>query len=290
MTAYKIASLALLASLLATILLSGCNQVGVKGADNIEIQPMPTIEPQAKFEDTGGIRPLTAEERLGETYSIDRSTYKIYLNKFYDTFGSLPNIPKDFGVITYLVYTGRKTDFNSLDKAYYIQPEFYPLFIKNGLKFYETYDPRYVGTYGWGVYPSEQWLQAQSGAKGYFQFFFKTGWGIETWQGMNLKAVSSCDWVTASIADPVFLTPPTYPIFCTEQNCGTDWARLKTIEFEISDSAKIGEECTVGLTTVAPPKEIADKWGDEHRTLYVAASASLVGVGTPFTGHIKVVE
>jgi len=295
MEKYKIASLVII-TVIALLAISAVALYGyptmTKGADNGNSSfstPIPTIV-QSKFEDTGGTRPLTAGERLEEQYQIDRSSYNIYLDKFYETFGSLPKIPDNFGTTVYLIYTGRKTDFNTLTKDYYLQPEFFPLFVKNGLKFYETYDPRYVGTYGWGTYPSEQWLQASAGAKGYIQFFFKTGWGIETRQGMNLKAVPTCNWIKATIQNPIFLTPPTYPVFCTEKNCGEDWARLITLDFEISENAKIGDECNIGVTTVAPPNALSQQWLDKYQTLYVAASASLVGVGTPFSGHIKVVE
>lgn len=249
----------------------------------------PTPILQSLVENTGGTRPLTARERLEERYDINRDGYKIYLSNYYDTFGSLPPIPEDFGLITYQVYTGRLTDLN-LGKNYYLQPEFFPLFINNGLKFYETYDPRYVGTYGWGIYPSEQWIDVGKGTTGKITFLFKTGWGIETWQGMNLKAISNCDWLKTEISNPVFLSPPTYPVFCTIENCGEDWARLISIEVQVSEQAKIGDTCTIELSSVLPPSDKIKEWIAKYDIMYVNASSSTVAVGVPFLGHVMVVE
>lgn len=252
--------------------------------------PTPSPTPDIKVVDTGGTRPLTAKERLEEKYDINRDAYHVSLAGYYDTFGSLPKAPEDFGLVTYEVYTGRKTDLN-ISSNYYLQPEFYPLFIENGLKkFYEVYDARYVGTFGWGVYPSEQWMDVVKGTKGQIRFLFKTGWGIETWQGMNLKASSNCDWLKTEIKNSTFLTPPTYPVFCTVSNCGENWARLISIDFEVSDNAKIGDTCIIDLSTVLPPSDKIKEWSDKYDILYVNASSSSVAVGVPFQGHVKVVE
>ena len=143
--------------------------------------PVTTYEQAFKEEDTGGKRIPSASEKLEERYSMDREGYTVYLDAHgYNTFDSLPEIPEDFGSKNYLISTGKLTDFTEITREYYLQPEFYPLFVDNGLPFYKEYDARYIGTFGWGVYPSEQWINAGPGAEGELTFFFKTGWGIET--------------------------------------------------------------------------------------------------------------
>jgi hypothetical protein len=260
---------------------------------NVNLQPTPGLVPSAsqQVELTGGTRILSAKERLEERYDVNRAAYKIFLDSHgFNTFEALPKIPSDFGEITYMIYTGKLTVLQETKPEYYLQPEFYPLFVDNGLhRFYEQYDPKYIGTYGWGVYPSEQWLSVQSNSSGQIALFFKTGWGIETWQGINLYAYSDCDWLTPKVENPVFITPPTYPEFCTKQSCGEDWARLITINLDVG-KANIGQKCQVMLSNQTPPTAKDKEWLYEHKTDYVSASSSMVSIGVPFTAHIEVVE
>lgn len=240
--------------------------------------------------DTGGTRFPSASERLEERYTLNRENYNIYLDKQgKDTFGNLPTAPKDFGSITYLISTGKKKDFESVEKAYFLQPEFFPLFEENGLPFYEEYDPRYIGTYGWGIYPSEQWLNSTPGTTGNLFFYFKTGWGIETWQGMNLKLESNCEGVTAEIENPLFITPPTYPEFCVKEICGEDWVRLMKVKISIEEGVP-EQSCLLSLRPISIPKEKNKEWFDKYLTDYVAGTSSLVTAGVPLQIHLEVSE
>lgn len=241
------------------------------------------------YEETGGTRIPTASERLEQRYDIDRNGYRIYLDSYgYDTFEALPEIPDDFGTIAYMIHTGKLFSFDKVTKEYYLQPEFFPLFIDNGLKFYEYHNPKYVGTYGWGTYPSEQTVYTPVGGEGKVEFFFKTGWGIETWQGINLVAMPRCDWITAEVENPIFVTPPSYPEFCTEEKCGEDWARKVTIKGRIDANVASGSKCDIELTSIAPPISKVREWIDKYRTDYVTASASMVTTGVPFVAHVIV--
>lgn len=240
---------------------------------------------------TGGTRIPTGAERLERRYSMDRGEYDIYMDGHgYKTFAYLPDVPENFGTISYQVSTGKLFDLSKVTRDYYLQPEFYPLFADNGLPFYENYDPKYVGVFGWGTYPSEQWADAVAGSSADVEFFFKTGWGVETWQGMNLKATPKCNWVQASITDSLFITAPSYPEFCTVQHCGGDWARKMAIHLEVSGSALKGQKCDIELSNTAPPKENSIEWGDRYDVSYIAASKAMVTAGVPFVVHLTVVE
>ena len=247
-------------------------------------------ETAVEKEITGGTRIPTASERLEERYSMDREKYTVYLDAHgYNTFDSLPEIPEDFGSKNYLISTGKITDFSEITREYYLQPEFYPLFEKNGLPFYQAYDGRYIGTFGWGIYPSEQWINAKAGTEGTIEFFFKTGWGVETYQGVNYVMKSNCNWIETEAIEPVFLTPPSYQEFCTIESCGHDWARKKTVKITISEQAKIGAKCNVTLHPIKPPQEKIDEWFKEYGTDYVTASGSMVTAGMPLVIYVKVV-
>ena len=243
-----------------------------------------------KVEDTGGQNYPTSQERLEERYTANREDYDIFLDgKGRDTFGSLPEIPIDFGSIAYLISTGKITSFDEITSDYYLQPEFYPLFVENGLQFYERYDPRYTGTFGFGVYPREQWITASKDSNGSIDFFFKTGWGIETWQGMHLAINSNCEGVTAQIAEPIFVTPPTYPEFCTKKTCGNDWVRKIKVEIEIGKETKTGE-CLLVMSTLPVSPQQDQEWLEEFGTDYVQGTGSDITVGVPLQIYLEVVE
>jgi len=284
-----IASILLIAGVVMSFSFSSEANSQVK---NVELLSTPTIvfEASQQVELTGGTRILSAKERLEERYDVNRDTYNVFLDSHgFNTFGTLPKIPSDFGEITYMIYTGKLTNLQEIKPEYYLQPEFFPLFIDNGLQFYKNYEPKYIGTYGWGVYPSEQWLSVKAKSKGQIALFFKTGWGIETWQGMNLYAYSNCDWIKPQVENLPFVTPPTYPEFCTVQKCGEDWARLITINLDIGEVA-VGQKCQVMLSNQAPPTDKDKEWLYKYKTDYVSASNSMVSIGVPFTAHIEVVE
>jgi len=240
--------------------------------------------------ETGGTRIPTGAEKLERRYSAERSEYDLFMDEYgYDTFAYLPEIPDDFGTVSYMVSTGKLFDLDRVTREYFLQPEFYPLFIDNGLPFYESYDPRYVGIFGWGTYPSEQWADVKSGTTAELEFFFKTGWGVETWQGMNLQIQSDCDWIAPSIEDNLFIAAPSYPEFCSVENCGNDWARKMSIKVKVGSGAVAGQKCDVSLFNFAPPIEQVQEWTGKYGVSYISASKAMVAAGTPFVVHIKVI-
>jgi hypothetical protein len=242
---------------------------------------------------------LSKAKYLKEVFTIDRDRYdlfekaSVYRNEtldqtkqfFYDCcnlsneeeiFSDIPPFPTDFAEVAYDLQVGRLYQIGVLGPEYYKQPEFYfnglePSITNQKFAFKPWSEPQlqYWGDYGFLTYPNRQFdTVSKSGRKSFTASVFTTnGWNIQNYVGVHLVTSSSdSKFFDIKVSEdktgqPYFLLEPTFPKFYKE------WATKVVIEGEVKPDTPLGIY-VIGLNAVSPPKEINEKWGDEHKGLY----------------------
>lgn len=108
-----------------------------------------------------------------------------------EVFSKLPEYPKNFIDVYYMVYLGQLSrleefSFNYPDKSYYLQPEFYAdSFAKQGVQYYTTKNIKFSG--GSGPYPGDVVIQgANIGENLTAITYYHSSWAITKYQLMKL--------------------------------------------------------------------------------------------------------
>jgi len=208
------------------------------------------------------------------------------LNSEKDIFNELPPVPNDFSEVAYLLATGRNYALGPITEEYFLQPEFYPNFKENGLKYWSEPDPKYWATNGYGSYPAEQFdVLSQSGRTEFYSVvFFYTGYGVQTYQGAHLIPTSNTlKYFDVDISPDTFLLTPTFPKF------SKDWVYKITIQGKVKPDTPAGEY-TIGFLIVDPPIEKRNEWAGEYRNLYFNAATVISPSNFPITFNITVEE
>lgn len=243
------------------------------------------------------------EKYFKEAFQINREAYDLFekaskklnipleqtpqyftLNSEQDIWGSLPRPPNDFGETGYLIATGRNYAIGSLDESYYLQPEFYPGFKNNGLRFWSDPDPRYWAANGFGTYPADQWDSLQIGEREEFTavVFMYSGFGVQTYQGVKLApTAASQENFDISVTPDVFLLEPTFPKF--EEG----WVQRVVVMGKLKPGTKPGNY-VVGLNVEVPPVEKLQEWQFKYRSLYYNAATAIAPSGNAITLYITV--
>lgn len=247
---------------------------------------------------------LSKEKFLMKLYETNREEYNLYekaaksmgvtlpeVKQFFlnccdltseeDIFSQLPPIPKDFSKVAYGVATGQLYQVGLLGPEYYKQPEFYTFVdeetgsVNRHFAFLGITDPnlQYWGDNGAQTYPSDQYTSISFSKDETFTaaVFVTNAWNIQNYVGMNFvadKEASKYFDITISedtTGKPYFLLGPTFPRF------HKDWATKMVIQGKLKKGlsyADIPHSITIGLNPVAPPKELNEKWADEHTAVY----------------------
>lgn len=203
-----------------------------------------------------------------------------------EIFELLPPAPKDFSEVSYLLASGRSFAIGGLSEDYYLQPEFYPGWKDNGLKYWTEPNPVYWTTSGYGTYPGDQFdTLSKSGRKNFVAVvFFYSGYGVQTYQGTTIiPAAESLEYFDITIEPDTFLLTPTFPKF------SSDWARKIVVRGTMKENTPPGDY-TIGFLVVAPPKEKEDEWGFKYRNIYFNAASSIAPSRFPFQFFVKVLE
>jgi len=185
-------------------------------------------------------------------------------------FSGLPAPPNDFNTIVPLYREGKFRDEFFFSEKYFLQPEFYPSFTRNGLAYWLNPDTTHYGAYGYGSYPLKKTVFIKAGESASARFFMHSGYGVRSFQGVLLEASvggsggEGRNFFDVEIKGPAFLLGPSFPKF--ERN----WA--KGIILEVSSATGTpASTYTIKVTASAPPLELSNKWRSESPGKYFDA-------------------
>lgn len=192
-------------------------------------------------------------------------------------FSELPSIPSDFSTVAYNFATGQIYQLGSITGSYYKQPELYfhateTSLVNRKLAFSGWSEPQlnYWGDYGGTAVPADQYGVVSKKGRPTFtaSIFVANGWNIQNWVGMHMVAnASSLKNFDIQISEeqtgqPYFLLGPTFPKF------SKDWATKITVVGTVKDSTPPGVY-QVRVNPIQPPKELSQKWSEDHLGIYV---------------------
>lgn len=167
-----------------------------------------------------------------------------------DYLENLPEKPDDFDIVRGYILDGMYPDLCDLENEYYLQPDFYTNW-KSQSRYYDNHIYKMWGVYGYGTYPAEVGMQVNN-LKQNEQIdictLFRTGSGIETYQGVQLVPVSN-EYFDVSINPSIFLLYPTFPKF------EKDWVRKVKVTVRARKNVPIGEY-VVGFRVETPKKDM----------------------------------
>ena len=170
-----------------------------------------------------------------------------------DFMTNIPPKPDDYVLIMRELDSGY-INILELDKSYWLQPDFYPSW-KHAQKFYTEHDYSRWGVGGYGAYPANPEIIFDKTNIGTWiedSILFKTGYGIETWQGIKLIAENN-EYFDVSIKPNELLLEPTFPVF------SEDWVRTLIYRVTIKKEPPKGEY-RINIYQVEPSEENSEKW------------------------------
>ncbi|MFH1391147.1 MAG: hypothetical protein ABIH20_02430 [Candidatus Diapherotrites archaeon] len=200
-------------------------------------------------------------------------------------FSELPLPPNDFNKIVSLYHSGGFRDELFFSEKYFLQPEFYPSFMKNGLNYWLNPPTTHYAAYGYGSYPIKKTVFVNREENVKTRFFFHSGYGVRSYQGFKLDAFfedeEAKEFFDVSIKEPIFLIGPNFPKF--EKN----WAKDVELNVFVKPEAPQG---TYNLKIINdfPPEEFKEKWAQEINGKYF--DAGFVSIDRPVFELILVVE
>lgn len=266
-------------------------------------------------------RTLTKAKYTIELYRVDRSSYDLFesaaiytgstldeIKSFYlnccdltseaDIFSDLPPIPSDFPSVAYDIATGSLLQLGQITKSYYLQPELYfhvgeTAGANRQIAFRAWSQPQleYWGDNGHLSYPNQQWGTITKSKDNIARavVFYASGWNIQNYQGLmlvpNADAKQYFDVVieSDSTGQPYFLLGPTFPKF------DAHWAEKVTVTLRAKPGTPAGEY-HVGINPTNPPREINEKWANDHKGLYFGGRGSIIDGGNQIEFIVTVVE
>ncbi len=182
-------------------------------------------------------------------------------------FSELPEPPSDFNKIVSLYHQGKFRDEFFFSEKYFLQPEFYPSFLKNGLSYWVNPLTTHYGAYGYGSFPLKKTIVLKKGETAETKFFFHSGYGVRSFQGVQLKTVFDAgeEFFDVTIKEPVFLLEPNFPKF----NKG--WAKAVELNVNVKEKALKGNY-KLKVFVSYPPEESSEKWRKEVNGKYFNAA------------------
>jgi len=170
-----------------------------------------------------------------------------------DYMKNIPPKPADFPLIMREMESGY-IDLSDLNESYWLQPDFYPNWDR-AKRFYDQHDYSRWGVYGHGAYPANPEVVFNTTKQGSwisFDVLYRTGFGIETWQGVKLVPEDN-EYFNVKITPNQFLLEPTFPVFMR------GWVKKITINVTIKKEPPKGDY-TININIMPPDKEQAKKW------------------------------
>lgn len=187
---------------------------------------------------------------------LDRSSYKIPPA----VFESLPAAPKCFWSLVKRYQNKQFLDDSFFTPSFFLQPEFYPTFESQGLSYWLSPNATHWGAVGYGYFPSNKVLKGKQEETIHVRFFFHSGFGVRTFQGLRLepffenevdqnKVVVTLD----SESQNGFWLGPSFPKF------DSHWAKAVDVTILILPSALPGD-VSFSLKTKPPFPDGAQAW------------------------------
>ena len=170
-----------------------------------------------------------------------------------DYMKNIPPKPVDWNLIMRELESGY-IDITELNHSYWSQPDFYPSW-KHAQQFYRNHDYSRWGVGGYGAYPGNPEIIFYKKTIGTWIedcTLFKTGYGIETWQGVRLIAEDN-EYFDVTLEPNEFLLEPTFPVF------SKDWVRILTYRITIKKEPPKGEY-KINIYQAKPSKEQSEIW------------------------------
>ena len=167
---------------------------------------------------------------------------------------ALPQKPDDFD----FVVKERGINFCEIEEAYYLQPDFYEESWEVGKSHYTEHDYSRWRVHGYGAYPGYPGVVFVSNRKGEEMetcTLYRTGWGVETWQGIKLVPEKS-KYFEVVIDPDEFLLPPSFPDF------DEGWVKKLNITVRAKQIPLTGHYEIV-VDVVSPSEEKSEKWKSE---------------------------
>jgi hypothetical protein len=171
-----------------------------------------------------------------------------------DYTSKLPPKPDNFRLVMREIQS-KYMDLCKLNESYYLQPEFYEESWQIGKRYYENHDYSRWVVHGHGAYPANPrvvFYTSEPGEWIRFCTFYRTGWSVETWQGLKLVPEQS-EHFDVIIEPDEFLLPPTFPTF------PLDWVKKLNITVKIKKKPPAGTY-TLDVFVVNPSEENSYKW------------------------------
>jgi hypothetical protein len=209
-----------------------------------------------------------------------------------NVFANLPPYPDNLNEVKILVSYGKIKDLTTIKENYFKQPEFYLNWDPAGISSFFEPKEGYFGALGFGAYPADIVATVKPGEALKLGTFFKTSWGVQNYQGMQLvpvfpeKAESKMgnqeveqdpqevrDYFDISIEPGIFLLEPAFGVF------EKDWVRNVSVIIKIKPNTPSGKYA-VGISPITPPSEFDDQWTIEYGLRYVSVGGH--SIGRPF--------
>lgn len=170
----------------------------------------------------------------------------------------VPEKPEDFNLILREMQS-QYIDLCALDRRYFLQPEFYSNSWSRGKRYYIDHDYARWGVHGYGAYPGNPTIVFENKSVGNWISlcaFFRTGWNVETWQGIKLVPEDN-EYFHINVKPNEFLLGRTFPIFeCGEED---SWAKKLKLNLSIRKTPPRGTY-KIGINTISPSESNAQKW------------------------------
>lgn len=201
--------------------------------------------------------PLSSSNLLHE----QRENYGIPLSAFEE----LPSPPQDFNFVVSEFQKSNFSDSTFFTPAYFLQPEFFPNFALQGLRYWKESLTQHRGVYGYGVYPSDIFLAAKKGETIRTRVFVHSAYGIQSWQGIGLREDAN-NAFPVSLSRSSLLLGPSFPKFSKE------WVQVVDVSVSIPSNAPRGTQ-VLSFDLVAPPSELSEQWREKYGSQYVEGGA-----------------
>lgn len=205
-------------------------------------------------------------------------------------FARLPDMPEDFYAIRSLVRLGRIVDLAALGPEYWMQPEFFPQFEEIGVPLLQNPPVGRWGAFGILIYPADTVITTTPGEEFATQFFLKSGYLVETYQGINLEVLypnagvittgvrysdgtnsirqdgeQVAQYFDVEVQENPFVLEPNFPVY--NQN-GT---RMVNLTIKVAENTPPGKYL-IGLDTTGVPTDIEQEWVKKYLTLYTSGT------------------
>lgn len=199
---------------------------------------------------------------------LNRNAYRIPSAVFEE----LPKPPKCFSSIVERYHAQQFSDDFFFTHPFFSQPEFYPSFARDGLLYWTNPITTHWGAIGFGAFPSEQKVLIQPGQTVKTRFFFHSGFGVRTFQGLRLEPLfenpSAKEWMVIELdseSQNGFVLGPSFPKF------DANWVKPVDVQITLLPNAPV-QQMSFFLVTQSPSAEKAEQWSTRYPNYYNGTS------------------